>query len=87
LKERYWGRKDEEEEVSSYCMALGKSENTGTRKWEHQIALCAEFVSEKVINCTCSQTDCAIKEILVYVVYLLVRIINYTRCWVHALTL
>jgi len=61
LKETYWGRKEEKEEVSSYCMALGKSADTGTRKREHQIALYAEFVSEKVIYSTCRQTDWAVK--------------------------
>jgi hypothetical protein len=35
LKERYKGREDEEEDISSYWMALRKLEDTGNLKSKH----------------------------------------------------
>ena len=41
---------DEEEDVSSYWMALNKRENRGKLKKKHKIALCAERVLVEAVG-------------------------------------
>jgi hypothetical protein len=41
LKERYTGRENEEEDVSSYWMTLRKSDDIGIRKRKQCMGLCA----------------------------------------------
>jgi hypothetical protein len=49
-KEGQKGRKDEEEDVSSYWMTLRKRKDTLHCKRKHQIALCGELALEKATD-------------------------------------
>jgi hypothetical protein len=44
------GRKGDEEDVSSYCMALRKREDTGTWKRKQQIAISGELDLKEVMD-------------------------------------
>jgi hypothetical protein len=50
IGERYKGREDDKEDVSSNCMTLKEREDIGTLIRKHYIELCGELALEEAIN-------------------------------------